>query len=325
MNPLEQAWQLREQQGLFRSTQALRVFHGPAEGYAHLKNLAIDRFGDHYWVTQWEKTSASNSKPLDAWTLAENEIISFLQSKEAQCIVASLRPTHGGPKEPQLWSGTPPQNRFLVQEGTLKFWIQFQNSRHPGLFLDHAPLRQWLLHSCAGLRVLNTFSYTASLSVAAAAGKASQVTSLDLSQPSLDWGMENFQANQIPLTPHSFLAGDVFEWFPRFKKQGRTFDCIILDPPSFSHGKKKTFSTAKDLEVLHGLAMEVLAPQGLLITSINSANIAVKKFEADILAAARKARRTFNVLRELDLPESFPTPFGQVSDRYLKGWILRSL
>lgn len=154
-------------------------------------------------------------------------------------------------------------------------------------------------------------------------GGAAHVTSLDLAKPALQWAEENWKLNQLDASRARWIAGDVFEWLPRFKREGQKFDCVILDPPSFSRGKKGNFSTSKDLARLHELAMDLLAPQGVLVTSINSAQVPVSKYQADVLAAARNQRMSFEVLSRIDLPETFPTVFGSDEDRYLKGWILR--
>ena len=324
MSDLESAWQWRQKQGLM--ADALRVFHGPGEGAGDSQHFAVDRFagqsGAHYWVTQWETSGAGFSAAR--LTAIQTQIVEFLRTKNATSIVAMTRPEKGLPAEPHVWYGTPPPGRFVVQEGEMKFWIQLQNSRHPGLFLDHCPLRQWLRQSCQGKRVLNTFAYTGSLSVAAGLGGADSVTTLDLSKPSVDWAVENFKINELPAAKHRAISGDVFEWLPRLKREKQTYDCIVLDPPSFSHGKKQKFSTAKDLEKLHSLAMELLTREGVLVTSINSANISWKKYETDVLAAAKKNKFEFKILRQIDLPESFPTSLGAVQDRYLKGWILQA-
>src|SRR6202041_44691 len=142
--------------------------------------------------------------------------------------------------------------------------------KHPGLFLDHAPLRAWLKENSKGLNVLNTFAYTGSLSVAAGVGGAKKVTTLDLSRPTLEWARENWELNRLAEKNSDFIFGDYFEWIPRLAKKNQLFDCVILDPPSFSRGKKGGFSTTKDLRTLHELALDCVAPEGVLVTSINS-------------------------------------------------------
>jgi 23S rRNA (cytosine1962-C5)-methyltransferase len=315
---LELAWQWRERLGYFQKTQALRVFHGSGEGSGDEQNFAVDFFSDHYWVTEWQ-----NSLSPQRSEKVLNDIVSFYRQKGARSIVGLSRPEKGVAPESRVFWGTPTAGRFEVSEGPCKILIQLEKTRHPGLFLDHEPLRRWLIQNSKGWRVLNTFAYTGSLSVAAGVGGAQEVTTLDLSKATLQWAKENFILNGLPEACQKILGGDVFEYFPRLKRERKQFDCIILDPPSFSHGKAGRFSTSQDLKKLHALAMDVLAEDGILITSINSANVSHKKYEADVLAAALEKKMEFQVVRQIDLPETFPTRLGQSDDRYLKGWILR--
>ena len=307
-------------------TEAVRVFHGGGDaGPGWMEQVAVDRFGEHFWVTHWGEPGQPRVQESD-----RESIVEFLRERGAQSVVGMDRPPKGLPGTPELWWGRCPLARFEVREGRARFWVQLQGVRHPGLFLDHIELRQWLMEHARGWAVLNTFAYTCSLSIACGLGDAAHVVSLDLSKPSLEWGLENWRLNDLREMKADWIYGDTFEWLPRMKRDGRLFDCVILDPPSFSRApkgksaKKSTFSTSKDLAELHALALDVLKPGGVLVTSINSANVSVRKYEQDIADAARARKRTIQVLRTLEQPETFPTAVGGSPEaRYLKGWILR--
>ncbi len=336
---LTAAFARREQSGQLQNTEALRMFHGPGESQlqnaaqqAVLKNLSIDRFGQHAWVTLWEeKTSNAIFELFEQQVRAA--LCEFLQQHFSSAVLL-YRPLKGVPENPSVLFGAPPSERFSVHEGNTceglaKYWIQLQDAKHPGLFLDHAPLRAWLMQNSKGLRVLNTFAYTGSLSVAAAIGGAAHVTTLDLSKATMRWAEANGELNGLKGDNARWIAGDVFEWLPRLSKeikQAKTalYDIVIMDPPSFSRSDKGTFSTAKDLPKLHELALELLAPGGLLITSINSAQISWVQFEKDILQAAKQKNCTLQVLKRLEQPETFPNWLHEQADeRYLKGFIFR--
>ncbi len=315
MSDLERAWSWRERRGVLGESQALRVFHGTGEGKGELAHVSIDRFGDHFWVTSWKNVSGA----------ALQGIAGFLQSKGAVSAVHLHRPEKGVPEDPLPILGEPPRGAFEVVElGRMRFWIRLQAVKHPGLFLDHSPLRAWLLRRSRELQVLNTFAYTGSLSVAAGLGGATHVTTLDLSKATVSWAEENWKLNGLDPERGRFIAGDVFEWLPRLKREGKKFDLILLDPPSFSRGKKGNFSTSKDLTRLHELALDVLGPRGFLITSINSANVTWAKYESDLQVAASSRRRSLEMLSRIDLPETFPTRLGSPAERYLKGFILQA-
>lgn len=313
--PLVRAWEWRKQRGLFGPdprAAVLRVFHGPGEGAGDLRDYAIDWFAGHAWVTAW--TDAPARLP---------EIRDFLAAHGALSAVALVRPARGLPEMPHVLCGQPPAGRFPVDEKGQQVLIQLQDARHPGLFLDHAPLRQWLRAHARGWRVLNTFAYTGSLSIAAGLGGAREVATLDLSRATVQWAEENWRANRLSEGDAQFIAGDVFAELPRLARAGRVFDCVILDPPSFSRSKRGSFSTAKDLGKLHGLALDVLAPGGVLITSINSADIPRTRFEAEVDDALTRAGRRFDLVERLAQPETFPPASTREEDHYLKGLILR--
>lgn len=316
---LLRAWQWREERGAWAEASAGRVFHGPGESSGPLKHWAVDRFGDCYWVTRWE---APGEAP-GAEKRALSEISGFLRAQGASSAVWLGRPQKGVPQVPEILFGEPPRGRFEVREAGARYWIQCLEARHPGLFLDHAPLRQWLRARARGLRVLNTFAYTGSLSVACGLAGAAHVTTLDLSKPTVQWAEDNWLLNGLEAERARFISGDVFEWLPRLKREGREFDCMILDPPSFSRGNKGTFSTAKDLARLHELGLDLLADGGILVTSINSANVTWAKYEAEVLAAARARKARLSVLGRIEQPDTFATRLGDGEGRYLKGWMLR--
>jgi 23S rRNA (cytosine1962-C5)-methyltransferase len=310
---LTRAWHWRESRGCLDETEALRMFHGPGEGAGELASVAIDRFGEHYWVTSWGGFSP----------VTRERIARFLTSRKARSAVVVTRPEKGVPEHPVALLGDPPTEGFAVRELSARFLIRLTGSRHPGLFLDHLPLRRWLATRCAGMRVLNTFAYTGSLSVASALGGATHVTTLDLAKPVIRWAEENWALNGLPEAHARFIAGDVFEWLPRLRREGARYDCVILDPPSFSRGKAGSFSTAKDLRKLHELALELLAPGGVLATSINSANVPWPRLESDIEAAAKARKAHLEVIARVDLPETFPTRLNDPAERYLKGFLLK--
>ncbi|MBC7386563.1 MAG: class I SAM-dependent rRNA methyltransferase [Cryobacterium sp.] len=308
---------------------ALRIFHGPSEseGDSELSRIAVELFMDgsqsFAWVYTWEQRGRFSLGPD-----FKDELIHFFKSISVSGAVLLERPESGAPRDAELLFGNVPE--FLdIRENGANFRIRFLGTKHPGLFLDHAPLRTWLMNAkLSGKTVLNTFAYTGSLSVACGLGGASKVTTLDLSKPTTQWGKENWELNFPPLGESAsgetseptgdFIYGDVFEWLPKLIKRSEKFDVVLLDPPSFSRSPKKIFSTAKDLPGLHALAFKLLQPGGILISSINSAQISASQFRSQIDLAAKEEKRTLKVIAPLAAPPlSFP------GADYLKGWIFR--
>lgn len=306
--------------------RAQRLWFGPGEetGSEPLwQSWAIDGYGPYLWITEWEGAEPASDAVLEQVSRQSEAV--YAQAGYQGAVVLR-RPRQGVPALPAVLWGTVPETPLEVREGALKFVIRMLGSRHPGLFLDHRPLREWLVQSgeCRGRRVLNAFAYTGSLSIAAWAGGALEVTTQDLSKATLHWAKENAELNGISQSETRFLAGDFFEEIPRLKRKGEKFGLILSDPPSFSRGKKGSFSTQKDLEHLHECLLSVLEPGGVLVTSINSANVSWSKYEAEIGQAARRLGIRLGEVRRIEQPESFPWSRAEPRSRYLKGFILRS-
>jgi 23S rRNA (cytosine1962-C5)-methyltransferase len=146
---------------------------------------------------------------------------------------------------------------------------------------------------------------------------------LDLSKATLSWAKENATLNEILPEQARWMAGDFFEELPRLKRRGERFGVVISDPPSFSRGKKGNFSTQKDLVKLHELLFSVLEPGGVLISSINSANVSARQFEKELQEAAHSAGLRCKEIATIRQPDTFPVYSGEPRSDYLKGLILR--
>jgi hypothetical protein len=110
-----------------------------------------------------------------------------------------------------------------------------------------------------------------------------ETTTLDLSQPYLDWAKRNFTHNSLDPAAHHFCKGDTFHWLRRFAKQGRTFDGIVLDPPTFSRDEKgRVFRVEKDFGELAALASDILEPDGWLLCSTNCRNLGLNDFQKQL-------------------------------------------
>lgn len=166
--------------------------------------------------------------------------------------------------------------KYAVTEKGMTFLINPYDYLDTGLFLDHRPLRQHLSQKdLRGLKALNLFCYTGSLSVAMARAGA-EVTSVDLNPNYLEWTKENFKANELSLSDHQFVEADCLNYLK--EAEPFQFDIIVIDPPSFSVSKK--FRGNLDIDRDHPFLLK--AVHGLLVDggeAYFSTNL--KKFKID--------------------------------------------
>ena len=159
---------------------------------------------------------------------------------------------------------------FTVEETGLKFLVNLTDYLDTGLFLDHRTTRQIVQAESAGKKVLNLFCYTGSFSVYAASGKASLVTSVDLSKTYLKWAEDNFTINLLKNKDQfQFIHADVVQYLKTL--QPNSYDIIVMDPPTFSNSKRMDdfMDIQRDHVSLINDALNVLNNGGKLYFSTN--------------------------------------------------------
>jgi 23S rRNA (cytosine1962-C5)-methyltransferase len=190
----------------------------------------------------------------------------------------------------------------VTLENGMRFGLDFGAGYSAGLFIDQRANRAFVRRA-APRRVLNTFAYTCSFSVAAALAGAETV-SVDLSKKSIDRGRENFALNQLDAAKHRFYADDVLDVLPRLARKKETFDVIILDPPTISRGNKgRRFQVEEDLEALLALALELAAPGAKILLSTNCTRLNRRALETIARFAFKTTRRAADFHVEPPLPD----------------------
>lgn len=194
---------------------------------------------------------------------------------------------------PRQVCGPPLPLRFEIRENGVRYIMDMAAGYSQGLFLDQRLNRAEVRRRCrAGMTLLNTFAYTGGFSVCAALAGAT-ATTLDLAQPCLSWCRENMQANGVDDSKHYFCKGDALHWLDRFARQGRTFDAIVLDPPTFSRDEKgRVWRVERDYGMLVEKAAACLAYKGWILCTTNCRKLSHAAFRAMVQAAAPGATLT---------------------------------
>ncbi len=162
------------------------------------------------------------------------------------------------------------RGEFLsVREGAAKLLVNLTDYLDTGLFLDHRPLRLRLAQEAKGKFFLNLFCYTGTATVHAALGGARGTTSVDMSNTYLDWLRKNLAHNGLDESRNRLVRANCMEWLA--EGDGREYDLILLDPPSFSNSKSMdgSFDVQRDHPDLVRAAMRRLRPDGALYFSNN--------------------------------------------------------
>ncbi len=306
------------------AAMALRVAHGltGADRAYRLLNGAGDRtpgvLADIYGP--WAVVSALTGALVP---MAELVAQGLLDRRMARGVVVKHRGRGRaavGPANVALL-GEPPPEKLVVREGAWRFEVHLTTGVNVGLFTDMRAERARIASLSAGRRVLNLFAYTGALSVAAAAGGAAHVTSVDLSEGVLGWARDHFALNGLDAATHTTVAADVSAYLSEALREGRRFDVVLIDPPSFSAARSAPFAIDRDYPpIIHG-ACELLTPGGDLWLASNTRGYSLVGAVQVAVPAARQPR----LVAQGGLPSDYPTELADVDARYLQTCLLRLL
>ncbi len=162
-----------------------------------------------------------------------------------------------------------PAKKIILAEYGSNFIVNLSDYLDTGLFLDHRETRKWIAGQSQNKTILNTFAYSGSFTVFAAKAGALKTFSVDISKVYCEWIKENLALNNLPLENNWVYKMDSLEFFQYAKKKKLIFDIIIIDPPTFSKNKGKSFSIQKDHPRLINGALEVLSSSGFILFSSN--------------------------------------------------------
>ncbi len=300
----------REFEGLPAPDRAYRVLNGAGDG---TPGVLADIYGG--WAVVSALTPAVESV---AHLMAQG----LLRRQMARGAVVKRRPRGRAGDGPAVAAllGEPPPERLVVTEGPWRFEVHLTTGVNVGLFTDMRLERARITALARGRRVLNLFAYTGALSVAAAAGGAVSVTSVDLSEGVLAWARDNFALNGLSADLHHPVAADVSAYLAGAALRDERFDLVLIDPPSFSTARAAEFAIGRDYPALMSAACRVLAPGGHLWVASNTRGFSL--IGAAQLAIS-DAGRVASVQALGGLPPDYPTELSDTDARYLQTCVLR--
>jgi 23S rRNA (cytosine1962-C5)-methyltransferase len=301
---IDQALALRRSTLDLRETDAFRLLHGEGD---RLPGVVVDHYAG-FLVLKLD---------TPAW-LPHLEHL-------ADALTELVRPRGiyfkgiSGESEParELRGQSPPEH-ILVREHGMRLQVDVRRGQKTGLFLDQRENRALVRQVSRGRRVLNLFSYTGGFSLAAALGGAPHVTSVDLAKAAVEGARLNFQANDLDLAAHGFVAADAFEHLAACAAAREQFDLVIVDPPSFAPRKQALRAAEAAYTKLNAAAIRQVVPGGLVACASCSSHVPMDLFLKILRESARTARRALRILEIRQEPADHPTPLHFPEGRYLK-------
>ena len=311
---LQQAIALRARLGIASDGQ--RLVHGEADG---LPGLIVDRYGD-VLSAQFGSAGIERWRDVIADALLATTGLTRLYERSD----ASVRALEGLPERTGWLRGDGPTAVAITEHGW-QLGLDVALGHKAGYYLDQRDNRHrfaQLVRQLGCRTVLNCYSYTGGFSVAALAGGAQQVTSVDSSGPALAQARDNLRRNGFDDTAHAFVDADVNAFLRQCLAEGRSFDAIVLDPPKFAPTAAHAERAARAYKDINRLGLKLLAPGGLLLTFSRSGGIPADLFHKIVAGAGIDAGVNAAILQRLEGAPDHPTTLEFPEGEYLKGLAL---
>ena len=159
---------------------------------------------------------------------------------------------HGRGNLPKDWQ---------IETAGIRFKLGGTDFGHLGIFPEQRAQWRWIREQVrgAGCKVLNLFAYSGGSTMAAALGGA-EVCHLDASKGMVEWARENARLNGLAERPIRWIVDDAHKFMKREIRRGRTYDAIILDPPTFGRGAGgEMYKIERDLKDTLSLVRDLLS------------------------------------------------------------------
>jgi 23S rRNA (cytosine1962-C5)-methyltransferase len=216
-------------------------------------------------------------------------------------------------------SGT---TEVTIREHGWRLTLDVAEGHKTGFYLDQrdnrARFADWV-RRLGAQRVLNCYCYTGGFSVAALAGGAAQVTSVDSSAPALARVNAHVALNGFDATRSSCVDADVNAFLREQLKAGTSYDAVVLDPPKFAPTAAHAERAARAYKDINRLALKLLAPGGLLLTFSCSGGVGAELFHKIVAGAGIDAGVDGALIARLEAAPDHPTTLFFPEGEYLKG------
>lgn len=312
LRKLSQAWKERQQMGY---KENCRLIFGEADG---LPQLIIDKFNDYFVI----QTLALG---IDLWkeaiVKAINQIFQPKGIYERNDV--PIRELEGMEQKKGFLS-EPFDTNIIINENGLQFHVDIANGQKTGYFLDQQDNRRQIQHIVKDAEVLGAFTYTGTFEIHAAKYGAKSVHGLDISENAIAMCNKNAELNGVA-DICKFECVNAFDVLKTWVKEGKQYDVVMLDPPSFTKSRATIQKAITGYKEINLRGMKLVKPGGFLVTSSCTNLVQPDLFLEIIQMAAKDARRQLRQVTFQTQSSDHPIIWGWENTHYLKFLIVQVL
>ena len=310
LNRIQKAWAYRQKIGY---TENCRLVYGEAD---EMPQLIIDKFNDYFVI----QTLALG---IDVWKPAIVKAIEKIFSPKGiyERNDVPVRELEGLEQHKGFLSEEFDTNIIITENG-IKFHVDIANGQKTGFFLDQQDNRRAIRYIVKDADVLGAFCYTGSFEISAAHYGARSVLGLDISQSAIDMCNKNAVLNGLENTCR-FECVNAFDVLKEWTKEGKQWDVVMLDPPSFTKSRATIDKAVAGYKEINLRGMKLVKPGGFLVTSSCTNLVPPELFLNIIQMAANDAKRKIRQVTFNAQSADHPVIHGQENTQYLKFLIVQ--
>ena len=302
----ESAHRFRRQ--FFDAADSYRLIYGESD---NLPGLVVDRFSD---ILVIQVTTLGMERLIDPIV----RVLCEMFSPRAVILAAD--------SQSRLKEGLPLYRKIIRGDISMPFAARVDGVTHyidplaghkTGFFLDHRVNRLDAARLSKGRRVLDMFCYSGAFAIRAALEGASRVTAIDLFDPAIELGRRTAVEHGIPSDRCVFIRNEASR-FLQEHAGGAEWDLIFLDPPSLVRGVGRAQRNTSNYRKINRLALQCLAPQGILVTSICSFHTCLQEFKNLLTDALTESGRQGRIFKSSGAGPDHPVRPGLWESEYLK-------
>ncbi|WP_425075732.1 class I SAM-dependent rRNA methyltransferase [Psychroserpens sp. S379A] len=290
------------------NTNSYRLLFGENDGFPSLiadvyASVLVVKLYSEIWLPYLHSILESLVKVSECETVVIRLSRSLQNSKSHQL------------NDGQVVYGTLDNEVVQFVEHGVNFSASVIKGHKTGYFLDHRDNRRQVGLLSRDKTVLDVFSYAGGFSVHALANDAKEVTSVDISAQALEIALQNGKLNSYS-GMHKTLAGDAFEVLEQLISKGKTFDVVVIDPPSFAKQQSEVALAKKKYAQLAELGVKLTAKKGMLVLASCSSRVTATAFYDINAQTLQQCNRPFKI--EQKTQHDIDHPIGFTEGAYLK-------
>ena len=213
-----------------------------------------------------------------------------------------------------IWGEVPSTVQF--RENDILLEVDITAGQKTGYFLDQKLNRKIVADLSAGRTVLDCFCNVGGFALNAAKGGATESVGIDSSAPAIESAQHHATINN--LSACSFVKANVFDYLREQVAEGRKWDMVILDPPSFAKHRGALRGALAGYAELNRTALKLLDSGGILVTASCTQIVPEHDLLDIIYRESARVRRRLRLIHRGSQAPDHPVLLAMPETQYLK-------